>query len=57
MLGLLTQRLGKDGWGLVVDQATLARIHGLAVVYGGVGLGTEDKNLHCPLCTENKRVM
>jgi hypothetical protein len=57
MLGLLTQRLGKDGRGLVVDQPTLARVHGLAVVYGGVGLDTEDKNQHCSLCTQNKRVM
>jgi hypothetical protein len=56
-LGLITHRLGKDGRGLVVDQPTLARVHELAVVYGGVGLDTEDKNLHCPLCAENKRVM
>ena len=57
MLGLITQRLGKDGRGLVVDQPTLAQVHGLAVMYGCVGSDAEDKNLHCPLCAENKRVM
>jgi hypothetical protein len=56
-LGLVTKRLGKDGRGIVVDQATLIRVHELAAVYGGVGLGAEDENLHCPLCAENKRVM
>jgi hypothetical protein len=56
MLGLITQRLGKDGRGLVVDQPTLIRVHELAQVHG-VGLDPDDTNLHCPLCAENKRVM
>jgi hypothetical protein len=33
-LGLFTKRLGKDGRGLVADQATLIRVHELAEVYG-----------------------
>jgi hypothetical protein len=56
MLGLVTQRLGKDGRGLVVDQPTLIRVHELAQVHG-VGLDFDDTNLHRPLCAENKRVM
>jgi hypothetical protein len=53
-VGLSTRRLGKAGKGLVMDMATMARVHELAAVYGGVGLEQDENNLHCPLCTENK---
>ena len=56
-LSLFTTRLGKAGRGLVVDQATLIRVHEIAEVYGGVGLDQDENNLHCPLCAEKKRVM
>jgi hypothetical protein len=56
-VGLLTQRLGKAGKGLVVDQATLARVHELGAKYGGVGLDSGDDNLHCTLCEANKWVI
>ena len=56
-VGLFTRRLGKAGKGLVMDLATITRVHELAAVYGGVGLDEVENNLHCPLCTENKRVM
>jgi hypothetical protein len=56
-LGLFTRRLGKYGRGLVVDQATLIRVHELAAVYGGVGLEQDENNLRCPLCIQNKRFM
>jgi len=55
-LGLCTRRLGKDGRGLMIDPPTMIRVHELAQVHG-VGLDLHDKNLHCPLCTENKLVM
>jgi hypothetical protein len=55
-LGLFTRRLGKDGRGLVVDQPTLIRVHELAQVHGA-GSDLDEKNLHCPLCLENKRIM
>jgi hypothetical protein len=53
-IGLVTRRLGREGKGLVIDLATVARVHELAVVYGGVGLEQDENNLHCPLCVENK---
>ena len=56
-VGLFTRRLGQAGKGLVVDPATAARVHQLSAVYGCVGLGEEDENLHCPLCAENTWVM
>jgi hypothetical protein len=56
-VGPFTRRLGQAGKGLVVDQATLVRIHQLSAEYGCAGLGQEDKNLHCPSCGEDKRVM
>jgi hypothetical protein len=36
-VGLFTRRLGKAGKGLVRDLATMARLHELAAMYGGVG--------------------
>jgi hypothetical protein len=42
---------------LVIDLATMVRIHELAAVYGGVGLDPDQDNVHCPLCIENKAVM
>ena len=54
---LLTRRLGSAGKGLVIDLATMVRIHELAAVYGGVGLDPDQDNVHCPLCIENKAVM
>lgn len=56
-VGLFTRRLGQAGKGLVVDQATPARVHQLSARYGCVGLGEEDENLHCPLCADNTWVM
>ena len=53
-IGLVTRRLGKAGKGLVMDLATMTRVHELAAVYGGVGLEQDENNLHCPLCIENK---
>ena len=53
-VGLITRRLGRAGNGLVLDLATLTRVHQLAVEYGGAGLDRDEKNLHCPLCAENK---
>jgi hypothetical protein len=45
MLGLVTQRLGKDGRGIVVDQPALACAHELGQMQG-VSLGFDDTNLH-----------
>lgn len=56
-VGLSTRRLGKMGKGLVMDLATIARIHELAAVYGCVGLDHDENNLHCALCSENRQVM
>jgi hypothetical protein len=56
-IGLVTRRLGKAGKGLVMDLATMARVHELAAAYDGAGLEQDEDNLHCPLCTENKLVM
>jgi hypothetical protein len=53
-VGLVTRRLGKTGKGLVMDLATMTRVHELAATYGGVGLEQDENNLHCPLCIENK---
>jgi hypothetical protein len=52
-VGLSTRRLGNAGKGLVMDLATMTRIHELAAVFGNVGL-EQDGDLHCPLCAENK---
>ncbi len=49
-VGLYTRRLGKAGRGLVLDLATMVRLHELAAVYGGAGLDLDEKNLHCHLC-------
>jgi hypothetical protein len=56
-VGLVTRRLGKSGNGLVLDLATLTRVHELATVYGGVGLDRDEMNLHCSLCAEIKSLM
>jgi hypothetical protein len=56
-IGLTTRRLGAAGKGLVMNRATIARAHELAAMYGGVGLDRGENNLHCPFCTENKRLM
>jgi hypothetical protein len=53
-VGQVTRRLGKTGKGLVMDLATMARVHDLAAVYGGAGLEQDENNLNCPLCTETK---
>jgi hypothetical protein len=53
-VGLVTCRLGKAGKGLVMDLATMTRVHELAAAYGGAGLEQDENNLHFPLCTENK---
>ena len=53
-VGLSTRRLGKMGKGLVMDLATIARIHELAAVYDSVGLDQDENNLHCALCSENR---
>jgi hypothetical protein len=55
-VGLVTRRIGKAGKGLVMDTATLKRAHELAAGYG-VGFDRDEKNLHCPLCLENKQLM
>ena len=56
-VGLFTRRLGMAGRGLVMDLATIAKVHQLAAAYGGVGLDLDEKTLHCHSCTENKRLM
>ena len=56
-IGLVTRRRGKAGKGLVMDLATMARVHDLAAGYGGVGLKKDENNLNRPLCTENKQLM
>ncbi len=53
-LGLFTRRLGKAGKGLVMDSATITRLHQLAAVYGDVGLNQDEENLHCSLCIANE---
>jgi hypothetical protein len=53
-IGPVTRRLGKAGKGLVIDLATMTRVHELATAYGGVGLDQDENNLHCPLCIETK---
>lgn len=53
-VGLSTRRLGKAGKGLVMDMATMTRVHELAAVYGSVGLEQDENNLHCLLCAGNK---
>jgi hypothetical protein len=56
-VGLYTRRLGKAGRGLVMDLATMKRVHKVAALYSCVGLDPEDNNLHCQLCIESKRLM
>jgi hypothetical protein len=53
-VGLSTRRLGKAGKGLAMDLATIAQLHELAAMYGGVGLELDEINLHCPLCAEKQ---
>jgi hypothetical protein len=55
--GLLTRRLGASGNGLLFDRATQVLLHDVAGAYGCVGSTNGNENLHCQLCTENKRVM
>ena len=55
-VGLYTRRIGKAGRGLLMDLATVERVHELAAVYGGVGLDQDEKNLHCHLCTEKNHL-
>jgi hypothetical protein len=56
-VGLYARRLGKAGRGLVMDTATMVRLHELAAVYGSAGSDQDENNLHCRLCNENKRPM
>jgi hypothetical protein len=56
-VGLYTRRLGNAGRGLVLELAAKVRLHELAAAYGGAGLDQDEKNLHCHLCTQNKRPM
>jgi len=56
-VGLATRRLGKSGRRLVLDLATLTQVHQLSLMYGGVGLDQDEKNLLCQLCVENKPLM
>jgi hypothetical protein len=53
-IGLVTRRLGKAGKGLSMDLATMAHVHELSALYGGVGLDQDESDQHCPLCSENK---
>ena len=48
--GLLTRRLGAAGNGLVLDRATKALLHDVAVAYGCVGSSEPKEHLQCPLC-------
>lgn len=52
--GLLTRRLGAAGNGLLMDHATQAQLHEVAVAYGCVGSNDNQENLHCPICQQNK---
>jgi hypothetical protein len=52
--GLLSRRVSAAGNGFVLDHATQARIHAVAVNYGCVGLTNDNDNLHCSLCQQNK---
>jgi hypothetical protein len=54
--GLMTRRLGASGNGLLFDRATQVLLHDTAGTYGYVGLTNDNKNLHCPLCDDNKRL-
>ena len=53
-IGLTTRRLGSVGKGLVIDRATITRLHELAGLYGGAGLEACEQNLNCRRSTENK---
>ena len=53
-MGLLSRRLGGAGNGFLLDHATQVLLHEVAEVYGCVGLSEDEKNLHCPLCEQNK---
>lgn len=52
--GLLTQRLGAAGNGLLMDHPTKVQLHEVASAYGCVGLTGDKENLHCLLCEQNK---
>lgn len=53
-IGLSTRRLGRKGEGLLMDLATMARVHELAGEYVGASL-EEDEN--CPLCIGSKSLI
>ena len=53
-VGLVTRRLGMSGKGLVMDLATIARVHELVADYGVAGSEQDENNLHCPLCADKK---
>jgi hypothetical protein len=55
-VGLLTRRLSQAGNGLVMDRSTTVTLHEVAAAYLGDDSTQEDGNLHCLLCTRNKRV-
>ena len=56
-VGLYTQRLGSAGNGLLVDRATRVLVHELASALLGAGFSSDDENVHCPVCDENKGPM
>ncbi|WP_109487988.1 hypothetical protein [Occallatibacter savannae] len=56
-LGLFTRRLGREGRGLVMDLATIKRVHELARMHGGASLDLSEGSLHCPQCNESARIM
>jgi hypothetical protein len=55
-VGLHTRR-SSAGMRLVMDRSTIAQVHKLAAVYGGVGLEEKDNNLHCQLCADTEPLM
>ena len=55
-VGLQTRR-SSAGMRLAMDRVTIAKVHELAAVYGGVGLEEKDNNLHCQWCADNKQLM
>jgi len=56
-IGLYTRRLGSAGNGLLVDRATRVLVHEVASALLGAGFSSDDENVHCPLCDENKGPM
>ena len=56
-VGLHTRRLGSAGNGLLVDRATRVLVHEVASALLGAGFSSEDENVHCPQCDENKGPM